>query len=147
ADGQQSPLLRREFLLGAGVVSARAYVTGVGYYELRLNGAKVGDRVLDPATTSYDHDPELRDANQQPARIRSPRVLYSVFDVTDHLRSGENAVGLILGNGWYSFPADSKLLEWRQWGERPLGLVQLEVELEGGERFVLGSDESWRQAP
>ncbi|MBW3625114.1 MAG: alpha-L-rhamnosidase N-terminal domain-containing protein, partial [Armatimonadetes bacterium] len=75
-----NPLFRREFTLGKEVRRARAYVSGLGYYELRLNGQRVGDRVLDPAWTDY-----------------SKRVFYSTYDVTELLRRGGNALGVMLG--------------------------------------------------
>jgi alpha-L-rhamnosidase len=136
-----SPLLRREFEVGAEVRAARAYVTGLGYYELRLNGEKVGDRVLDPVQTNYDQPGDLVDSKGEPIRLRSPRVSYSVFDVTDLIRSGANAVGLILAGGWYSPEADHVFT--RAWGDRPRGLVQLEIETIDGARLTVGSDESW----
>jgi alpha-L-rhamnosidase len=136
------PLLRREFEIPGDVRRARAYVTGLGYYELRLNGEKVGDRVLDPAQTSYSHAEDLRGPTEH-VRIRTPRVIYAVFDITEQLRRGANAVGLILGNGWYS-ASDNWI--GRQWADRPRGLVQLEIELEDGARVVVASDESWRVA-
>ncbi len=76
--------LRTEFQLTDTVVGARAYVCGLGYYELRINGAKVGNNVLDPAWTTYDK-----------------RVLYITYDVTPYLRHGANAVAVMLGKGWY----------------------------------------------
>ena len=79
---EPAPLLRRDFVVAGPVRAARAYVCGVGYYELRLNGEKVGDHVLDPGFTRYDR-----------------RVLYVTHDVTGHLCPGPNAVGVILGNG------------------------------------------------
>ena len=84
ATDTSAPLLRREFVLEKPVASARAYVTAAGYYELRINGQKVGDRVLEPAWTSFDR-----------------RVLYSTYDVTNLLRTGPNVAGAILGHGWY----------------------------------------------
>lgn len=78
---------RRPFHLPLRPVRARAYVAGLGYYELRLNGRKVGDHVLDPGTTSYDR-----------------RVLYVTYDVTPYLQEGGNMVGAILGHGWYGSP-------------------------------------------
>jgi len=76
--------LRKEFTLKGRVKRARAYIAGIGYYELRLNGRKAGNRVLDPAWTTYDK-----------------RVLYATYDVTNSLREGANAVAVNLGNGWY----------------------------------------------
>lgn len=78
-----APMLRREFTLDKPIARARAYVAGAGYYELRLNGRKVGDHVLDPAGTTF-----------------AKRVLYSTFDVTPLLRTGANTVGAQLGHGW-----------------------------------------------
>jgi alpha-L-rhamnosidase len=76
--------LRKEFSLKGRVKRARAYIAGLGYYELRINGRKAGNRVLDPAWTTYDK-----------------RVLYATYDVTMSLRDGANAVAVTLGNGWY----------------------------------------------
>lgn len=76
--------LRKEFALEGRVKRARAYVAGLGYYELRVNGRKAGNHVLDPAWTTYDK-----------------RVLYAVYDVTMSLRQGANTVAVMLGQGWY----------------------------------------------
>jgi alpha-L-rhamnosidase len=76
--------LRKEFTLNGRVRRARAYVAGLGYYELRLNGRKAGNHVLDPAWTTYEK-----------------RVLYVTYDVTNFLRNGANAVAVTLGHGWY----------------------------------------------
>ena len=81
---QTSPLLRKEFPLEKPVKSARAYVSGLGYYELYLNGQRVGDRVLDPGNT-----------------VHYKRTLYSTYDVTALLKPGGNAAGLMLGHGWW----------------------------------------------
>ncbi|MDR0849647.1 MAG: glycoside hydrolase family 78 protein [Propionibacteriaceae bacterium] len=75
--------LRRPFVLADKPIRARLYVTGLGWYEAHLNGAKVGSRVLDPAPTDT-----------------SVRVPYSTFDVTDLLHEGDNVLGAILGHGW-----------------------------------------------
>lgn len=148
--GISSPLLRTEFALAGPVRRARAYVCGLGYHELRINGEKVGDHVLGPAQTSYGHDPDLLDGEGRPARIAAPRVLYLVHDVTAHLRPGANAVGVTLGHGWYSAEPDKGPgpLPRKPWGDRPRALVQLEVELEDGTRTVIaGGGEGWRTAP
>ena len=81
-------LLRKEVNLPKQPVRATAYVSGLGYYELSLNGKKVGDHVLDPGFTDY-----------------TKRVLYVTYDVTNMLKAGRGAMGVILGGGWYNSPA------------------------------------------
>ena len=78
---------RNAYTLDKSVVRARAYICGMGWYEFRINGQKVGDRVLEPAQSEF-----------------SKRVLYSTYDVTEHLNSGTNVVGAIVGAGWYGVP-------------------------------------------
>ncbi|HDT14396.1 MAG TPA: alpha-L-rhamnosidase [Candidatus Aminicenantes bacterium] len=109
--------LRREFELGGRVVLAMIFISGLGHYELRLNGAKVGTSVLDPGWTDY-----------------RKRALYASHDVTGLVR-GANAVGVILGNGRHigSYGYDQPRLTCR-----------VEVAYEDGGREVLLSDETWR---
>jgi alpha-L-rhamnosidase len=78
------PMLRREFELQGKIARARAYVTSHGLYELHLNGQRVGDELFTPGWTSY-----------------KKRLQYQAYDVTPLLRTGDNAVGVQLGNGWY----------------------------------------------
>jgi alpha-L-rhamnosidase len=108
---------RREFKLKGRVALAVVFISGLGHYELRLNGRKVGTSVLDPGWTDYRR-----------------KALYAAHDVTGLVR-GENAVGVILGNGRHirSYGYDSPRLTCR-----------IEAELESGEREVFLSDESWR---
>lgn len=78
---------RGDFKVSKTVERARVYVTGLGYHELRLNGSKIGDHVLDPGVTDY-----------------AKRILYSTYDVTDKIQNGPNTIGVIVGNGWYGVP-------------------------------------------
>ena len=80
-----SILLNRQFELEQIPERSRVYISGIGYYELYLNGQKVGDGVLEPGWTDYDK-----------------RVLYSVYDVTNLLKKGSNILGIWLGDGWYA---------------------------------------------
>lgn len=79
-----NPLFRRSLRARSGLVRAWAHVCGLGHYELRINGRKVGEDVLSPGWTQY----------------RST-TLYETRDVTGWLREGENVVGIVLGNGMY----------------------------------------------
>jgi alpha-L-rhamnosidase len=78
---------RKVFELSKPVRQARIYASGLGYFELHLNGSKLGDAVLDPGVTDT-----------------TKRVLYNTFDVRDNLRAGANLVGAVVGNGWYGAP-------------------------------------------
>lgn len=128
-----APLFRKEFHCEPKVRRARLHVSGLGYYELTLNGQRVGDHVLDPGWTSY-----------------SQRVLYSTYDVTQQLRRGDNALGIMLGNGWFNpaplrFWGKINLREHLTIGE-PRFILQLEVEFADGRTQTIVSDESWRVA-
>jgi alpha-L-rhamnosidase len=126
-----APLFRKSFVLPPGVVRARLYITGLGYYEAFLNGRRVGDQVLDPGWTNYQK-----------------RVYYSAYDVTGLLREGQNAIGVAVGNGWYN------PLPLRLWGSRnlrqalPVGrprlFGQLQVEFEDGSRITVATDSTWK---
>jgi len=127
---QPVDLLRKTFSLAKAVRSARIYSTALGTYQLYLNGQRVGNDVLAPGWTDY-----------------RKRVVYQVYDVTSQLRQGGNAVGAILGGGWY---ADG--LGWLQtrynFGPPPVRLLlQLEVEYIDGSRDSVLSDESWKAKP
>ncbi len=119
----RSPVLRKEFTLEKKIKRARAYISGLGWYELLVNGKKVGDHVLDPATTDYNK-----------------RTLYVTYDVTDRLREGPNAVGVMLGNGWYSEPGRLK------YGDSPRLLMQMNVEFADGTVTSVKTDRTWRVA-
>ena len=80
----ESPLLRKEFELDKPVRQAYVYVSAAGFYELQLNGKKVGDHVLDPGITDY-----------------RKTLQYVTYDVTKELKKGPNAAGIIVGNGGF----------------------------------------------
>lgn len=119
--------LRKEFTLPGPARRARIYVTALGYYELHLNGHKVGHRVLDPAFTTYPK-----------------RVLYAAYDVTKDLHSGANAVGAMLGGGWATL---SPPHSFKGYYAEPALLLQMNVELANGKTFTLASDGSWKATP
>jgi alpha-L-rhamnosidase len=123
-----APMLRRDFTLGKHIKQARAYICGLGYYELRINGKKIGDHCLDPAYTRYDK-----------------RALYVTYDVTSALQQGKNAIGVILGNGWYNVQT---LAVWdfhkAPWRAAPKLYVQLRVEYADGYTETLVTDRQWK---
>lgn len=124
-----SPLLRRSFRPNGAIRSARVYVTSLGLYELYLNGQRVGDQLFTPGWTSYRR-----------------RLQYQTYDVTNLLRPGANALGAILGDGWYR----GYLGFWGQrniYGQRRALLVQLEIRYQDGRTDRIVSDGSWKTAP
>src|SRR5208337_3390431 len=121
----EGDMLRKEVTLNGKIVRARAYVTALGYYELRINGEKVGRNVLDPAWTTY---PKL--------------VLYTTYDVTRRLRSGKNALGVMLGGGWATLGERFFSPDVGPYYKAPALLLQVNIELEGGNTVSVASDGS-----
>ena len=123
-----APLFRRLFHLNRPVRGATLRICGLGYYELHLNGERVGDHVLDPVVTQYDQ-----------------RVRYVVYEVTSNLKRGDNAVGIMLGNGWYnSHTPETWHFDKATWRDYPKLLLQLDVEFDDGSCTTLCSDSAWR---
>lgn len=120
--------LRKSFVIDRPIRRATIHATALGLYELRLNGARVGDQLLAPEWTDY-----------------RKRVQYQTQDVTALLHPGGNCLGAMLGNGWYCG-------HWQFWkdrlrpiyGTQPFLLAQLEIELVDGSTVVVASDGSWR---
>ncbi|MFA6173634.1 MAG: family 78 glycoside hydrolase catalytic domain [Kiritimatiellales bacterium] len=120
-----SPLFRREFSLKPGIVRARAYVCGVGYSELYVNGQRIGDAVLDPGQTTYD-----------------VRALYVTHDITKALKAGTNAVGVMAGNGFMgqNIAFNSPKLA----NGEPALIAKIIVDYTDGTAQVIATDESWK---
>lgn len=124
---QPSPLLRREFDVAAGLVKARLYITACGCYEASINGQRVGDEVLAPGWTSYHH-----------------RLRYQTHDVTALLGEGQNAIGAVLGDGWFSGRLGFGKGMRNHWGERRALLAQLELTYADGRVEHVVTDEAWQ---
>ena len=136
-----APYFRNEISIDKKISSAKVYVSGLGYYELYLNGERVGDEVLAPAQTNYDKRalPKLLYHYDDQS---TTRVLYNTFDVADQLRDGINAIGMILGNGWYN--QRDRAVEGDLWYSTPRLIFQLEIEYSDGEKEIVTSNESWK---
>ncbi|MEI7902672.1 MAG: alpha-L-rhamnosidase N-terminal domain-containing protein [bacterium] len=118
-------LLRKEIDVAKPVRRATVYLSGLGWSELSINGAKVSDSVLSPEFADYNK-----------------RVPYVVHDVTGCLKQGANALGVILGNGFSATP-NLGYLRWYGNGGPPRLLLQLEIEYADGARQAAVSDGSW----
>ena len=121
-----SPHFRKEFLSARTITTARVYITSHGFYELQLNGKKVGDQVLTPGWTSY-----------------SKRLQYQVYDVTGMLLKGNNAIGVVLGDGWYRGTL-AWGNNWAIYGKKLGVLFQLKISYTDGTESVIVSDETWK---
>ena len=129
-DDDPAPLFRKSFMVEKPVASAVLSISGLGYFEPRLNGVKVGDHELDPGWTDF-----------------AKRVSYQTFDVTKQVKQGENALGVMLGNGFFN-PLPIKMwghLNIRQHlaiGE-PRLIAQLDIRFKDGSKQTVMSDRSW----
>ncbi len=136
-----APWFRKRFQTATDIKSARIRICGLGFYELYLNGNRVGDQVLAPAQTNYDtrrlqkliyfHDDQSRQ-----------RVLYNTYDVTRMLKETGNVAGIVLGNGWYN--QRDRTAEGCLWYNTPRLIFQLEINYKDGTLQVICSDKSWK---
>ncbi|HEX6709738.1 MAG TPA: glycoside hydrolase family 78 protein [Rubrobacter sp.] len=123
-----SPYLRKEFSLEKPIRRAGLYAPARGVFELSINGTRVGKDVLAPGWTDYDR-----------------RVQYQTYDVTPLLADGPNALGAVLGDGWFSgFVGFDPKHRGALYGARPQLLAQLDVEYEDGSTESIATDDSWR---
>jgi len=135
-----APMFRKEFRIEKKIEKAVAFVTGLGYFELYLNGQKVGDDVLVPNQTNYGKRPELiNEGIPLEDNFKEYRVMYLAYDIKNLLRKGENIVGSILGNGFYN-PAKG----WAAAYGSPRFLAQIYITYTDGQEEVIASDESWK---
>ena len=120
-----APYLRKEFRITKQVVSARLYATALGLYECYLNGMRVGDALLTPGWTDYNK-----------------HIQYQVYDLTDLIRSGTNAYGAILGDGW-----GVGHIAWvgrQRYTDRPQLLAQIILTYSDGSKEIIATDNSWK---
>ncbi len=123
-------MFRKELDAKGTIKKSRVYIAGLGYYELYLNGQKVGDHVLDPAWSDFDQT-----------------VYYAVYDVTEQLQDGKNAVGVMLGNGRYSPYETTIAKNWhplKKYGPSPVLFYQQYIGYEDGTEEWIVSDTTWK---
>ncbi len=121
-----APYIRKEFTVKRGLVSARACFTAKGLYNFYLNGAEGTDHLFTPGFTSY-----------------YKRLQYQVYDVTPLLHEGTNALGVILGDGWWRGTTGGASLK-NNFGYKVAFLGQLMLDYDDGSREVIGSDGSFK---
>ncbi|MFD1255241.1 family 78 glycoside hydrolase catalytic domain [Mucilaginibacter terrae] len=123
------PLIRKEVFIKKAVKKATMFICGLGQFELYMNGNKIGDHFLDPGWTKYDK-----------------QALYVTFDVTKQIKQGNNALGIMLGNGFYYIPGERYRKITGAFGY-PQMICRLVLQYKDGSGDDVISDDSWKAAP
>lgn len=123
-----APYFRKLFKAPNKIKSARAYIAAAGLYELYINGEKTGNHRLDPMYTRFDK-----------------RLLYVTHDITQQIKEGGNAVGVLLGNGWYNHQSTAV---WdfhnAAWRGRPGFCMDIRITYEDGTIETIGTGKDWK---
>jgi len=118
--------VRREFVCKERIASVRAYVTALGLYELYINGIRVVDAFFMPGHTNYEK-----------------RLLYQTYDITQLINVGSNAIGAVLGSGWYK--GDLSWLRKRNlYGKATALLLEVHIQYSNGSCEIICSDAHWK---
>ncbi|MGC4231729.1 MAG: glycoside hydrolase family 78 protein [Niabella sp.] len=123
------PYIRKLFTINKPVRSATAFICGLGHFEMNVNGKKAGDHFLDPGWTLY-----------------SKEAQYVTFDISDDIKRGDNAVGFMLGNGFYYIPGERYRKLTGGYGY-PRLIARILLEYEDGSIENIITDNSWKAAP
>lgn len=135
-----APMFRKKIIVDKEIESARAFVTGLGFFEFYVNGKKVSRDVMVPNVTLYGKREDLGPIGVMIRNnFREYRVMYLAYDITDLLLKGENALGAILGNGFYN-PG----YYWTQGYGTPGFLGQIYIRYKDGTEKLILSDRSWK---
>ncbi len=122
--------LRKKISIKKEIKHAKVYIMGMGLYEFYINGTKIGDQVLAPVPTDY-----------------TKNIKYNVFDVTSQLKTGENVLGTILGNGrFFAMRQEYKPYKIKSFGF-PKMAMQLDIAYADGSHEIIKSDTSWKFSP
>ena len=122
----KNPQFRKEFSVHKPLKQAIVFVSGMGHFDMFLNGEKVGNNFLDPGWTDYDKS-----------------ILYVTFDMTNQLQQGTNTLGVMLGGGFYNTPGERYLKLYTKFG-MPKMKLHLKLNYEDGTTEEIVSDKSWK---
>jgi alpha-L-rhamnosidase len=122
------PMLRTTFLSqNSKVTKARLYITSRGIYEVYMNGEKIGDDYFNPGLTQYNK-----------------HHMYQTYDVTNHIKSGDNALGVIMGEGWWSGAITYMGYLWNLFGDRQSVLAKLVITYaDDTEKTIISNPDTW----
>ncbi|KAL7625877.1 hypothetical protein AAE478_005101 [Parahypoxylon ruwenzoriense] len=119
-------IFRKEFSVGDSIEKARLYITSYGLYEAYINGERVGTTVLAPGWQSYNH-----------------RLVYDTYDVTDLVLTGDNVIGIQVGEGWYAGLLGFRGGSRNNWGDTLGTMAQLIITSSNGTQGIIQTDKSW----
>jgi hypothetical protein len=129
AAGTALPIFRKEFAVSKTLSRALVSVCGLGQFELRVNGSNVSDAVMEPSWTNY-----------------TKNCHYVTYDVSKALVQGNNAMGVLLGNGMYNVPTSSRYAKFTGSFGSPKLILRLQMEFTDGSKDAVVSDTSWTTA-
>lgn len=121
------PLMRKDFMVKKALKKATVFISGLGQFEMHLNGNKVGDHFFDPTWTEYKKE-----------------AMYVTFDVIKQLKPGQNTIGVVLGNGFYFIPRDGRYRKLTGAYDFPKMICRLALEYKDGSTENIVSDASWK---
>lgn len=125
------PMFRKDFAVSKSIKKATAFVSGLGHFEMSLNGQKVGDDFLAPGWTKYDRE-----------------ALYLSYDITRQIKKGNNAIGVMLGNGFYYIPpVKERYRKLKVAYGYPKMICRLLIEYSDGTSANIISNQTWKTAP
>lgn len=121
-----APIFKKEFDIAKSIVSAKAYICGLGLFEIKINGILPDDTLLNPAHSQY-----------------SQTVLYRVFDIADFLKTGENILTVELGNSFFNEPTD--VWDWHKasWRSAPKLIADIVIDYSDGTSEIIATDDTW----
>lgn len=129
--GNVLPMFRKNFMITKAVKKATLFISGLGQFDMHLNGKKIGDHFLDPGWTKYDKQAQ-----------------YVTFDLTDALKTGENVIGVMLGNGFYYIPpVKERYRKLKVMFGYPKLICRLAIEYADGSTDNVISNTAWKTAP
>lgn len=121
------PMLRRTFTADKDVEKARLYVTARGIYEIYMNGERIGNDYFNPGLSQYNKT-----------------HFYQTYDVTSMVKSGDNAIGAMLGEGWWSGSSTFVIAMWNFFGDRQSLMAKLVITYNDGSEKVIVTDRNWK---
>lgn len=121
--------IRFEFEAHKEIDSARIYASALGMYELRLNGTRVSNALFTPGWTAYNK-----------------RLQFQTYDITGILKKGSNAIGALVGAGWYKGDLAGWIGRRNVYGSQTALLLQLRIQYKDGSEQIVASDETWKSS-